>query len=178
MQAAPADHKALPDPNNEAEALGLVILLGLVFLFIFYLLSLRKTMKAIRPENRTITPGMVWILLVPYFQIILQFWITKAMADSLVKEYRARGLETKNEDFGLKSGFGMAILEIVLLTLEVIYGEKAPHDIMVAQGIFGIAIIVYFIKHWYHISRYGKALRTTALLQPEEIDDFDEEYDR
>ena len=50
---------------------------------IFYLLTLQKALNRCSPECRAMNPGMVWLMLIPFFNIVWQFIIVLNMAKSL-----------------------------------------------------------------------------------------------
>lgn len=46
-----------------------LVLAGLV-VAIFYLLTLMRALQKCSPQSRTMQPGMVWLLLIPLFNLI------------------------------------------------------------------------------------------------------------
>jgi hypothetical protein len=73
----------------------LSVLLILLLPTIFYCLTLQNTLKAIRRENRLMPAGQVWLLLVPFFNLIWNFIVVGKMADSIDKEFKARNIEAQ-----------------------------------------------------------------------------------
>src|ERR1700730_6662779 len=67
---------------------GMQVLLFLAFLIpaIFFLLTEHVTMKRIRPENRKMSPGLVWLQLIPLLGQIWQFFVVVNIAGSIKKE--------------------------------------------------------------------------------------------
>jgi hypothetical protein len=65
-----------------------VLILFALFLIpaIFYLITLQKTLETIVPENRKMPPGQVWLLLIPLFNYIWQFFTVSNIADSIKAE--------------------------------------------------------------------------------------------
>lgn len=63
--------------------IGVFVFLAFLIPFIFYLIALQNTLEVIRPENRKMEPGMVWLSLIPLFGLIWQFFIVNNLADSL-----------------------------------------------------------------------------------------------
>ena len=62
----------------------LLIVFGITLLpLIFYLLTLQGILQEVKPENRKMDPGMVWLTLIPLFGIVWQFIIVGNIADSL-----------------------------------------------------------------------------------------------
>ena len=54
---------------------------------IFFLITQQNTLKAIQPENRTMSPGEVWLQLIPLFGIVWQFFVVTRISDSLRNEF-------------------------------------------------------------------------------------------
>jgi hypothetical protein len=79
---------------------------------IFYLLTLQSTLSLVKPENRKMDPGLVWLILIPLFGIVWQFIVVNNMADSLKAEFQQRNINVGEDRPG--SGIGMAycILEV------------------------------------------------------------------
>jgi hypothetical protein len=65
--------------------------------FIFFALTVSRTMKLIAPHNRRMSPGGGWLLLIPLFQLVWQFLFVSHIADSVAAEYRRRGLQLKED---------------------------------------------------------------------------------
>jgi hypothetical protein len=60
----------------------IAIAIGLI-IQIFYLLTLSRCFSRIAPRNRRMEPGLVWLNLIPCFQLIWIFFTTTRLADSL-----------------------------------------------------------------------------------------------
>ncbi len=76
---------------------------------IFYLLTLQKALNRCSPENRAMTPGMVWLLFIPFFSIVWHFIVVLNMAKSLDAEFKKRGIPEEPEP-GKSLGLTMCIL--------------------------------------------------------------------
>jgi hypothetical protein len=80
--------------NMETTTYGggtLQILLLLAFLVpvIFFLITQQNTLKAIQPQNRKMSPGEVWLQLIPLFGLVWQFFVVTRISDSLRKEFNS-----------------------------------------------------------------------------------------
>jgi hypothetical protein len=101
---------------NSAGIAGLFVgtLIGFaIFLVpaIFYLLTLQKTLNRCSPENRAMAPGMVWLMLIPLFNIVWNFFVVINVAKSLGAEFQKRGI-TEEANPGQKLGMIMCILTV------------------------------------------------------------------
>ena len=83
--------------NSVAAGLGiftgaLIIFAILLIPLIFYCLTLQKALNRCSPECRAMNPPMVWLLLIPLFNIVWQFIVVLNMAKSLGAEFQKRGI--------------------------------------------------------------------------------------
>lgn len=78
----------------------IVVLFFLVWLvvMIFFLIAQQNTLKAIKPQNRRMQPGEVWLQLIPLFNLIWQFIVVARIADSIRNEITDR---TQNSFLGI-----------------------------------------------------------------------------
>ena len=98
---------------------GIVVVLIIVGIlislvpFIFYLLTLQQTLRQVRPEFRKMPPGQVWLLLIPVFSIVWQFFVISWMSESLKKEFEIRGIPKEEDRPGYSIGLAFCILSCV-----------------------------------------------------------------
>src|SRR5487761_160361 len=114
--------------------------------FILYLITLMNTLNAVSPANRRMTPGLVFLLLIPLFNLVWNFLVVTKIRDSLQAEFSARNLS--GQGFGYGMGLAMCILYIVAL-LPVINLLAAP------------AALVCWIIYWVQIAGYKGQLSKT-----------------
>jgi len=57
---------------------------------VFFLLTQQKTLDLIKPANRQIAPGQVWLQLIPLFGLVWQFIVITRLSDSLKNELASR----------------------------------------------------------------------------------------
>lgn len=91
-------------------ALFLLWLLPLVPL-VFYLLTMHRTLAACAPANRRMEPALVWLQLIPVFNLVWQFFVVLAVSGSLRREFAQRALVTE-PDAGQSLGLAMCILSV------------------------------------------------------------------
>jgi hypothetical protein len=114
---------------------------------VFYLLTLQKALTRCHPNHRLMQPGLVWLLLIPVFNLVWQFFVVINLAGSLEKEFNARGIETEPAP-GKAVGMAMSILNITGMIPYV--------------GILtGIGALVCWIIHWVKIADCSAKLHTT-----------------
>jgi hypothetical protein len=113
---------------------------------IFYLLTLHRTLDKCSPDVRTMSPGLVWLLLVPMFNLIWHFFVVTAMARSLDAELTRRQI-THEPKPGQSIGMAMCILGC---------GSIIPFLGILAA----IACLVCWIAYWTAIAKYSGQLST------------------
>lgn len=136
--------------------MGITFLIALLVLFaisiiplVFYLLTLQRALEKCAPHNRSMSPGLVWLQLIPFFNIIWQFFVVSAVSGSLSKEYAARRLPAEG-DFGRSIGIAMAILWVCWL-------------IPYVSGFAFIAWLVLWIVYWVKIAGLSGRLDRSAM---------------
>ncbi len=73
-------------------AIVLIIFAILLLPLIFYCLTLQKALNRVSRECRAMAPGMVWLLFIPLFNLVWQFFVVTNMAKSLGCEFQKRGI--------------------------------------------------------------------------------------
>lgn len=111
--------------------------------YILYLITLMNTLNAVSQENRRLTPGLVFLLLIPLFNLVWNFIVVTKIRDSLQAEFAARNLQGTGFGFGI--GMAMCILYIVSL-IPIIDFLAAP------------AALVCWIIYWVQIAGYKSQL--------------------
>jgi len=143
-----------PDTAGLAVASG-VIVFGLIILaiclipLIFYLLSLQKAFARVAPERRELSPGMVWLMLIPLFNLVWHFILVAKLSNSLGKEFTARNSAVPGDNHGWTIGLVMCIL-------------ACTSWIPILGFATGIAALVLWIIYWVKIAGYSSRLATPA----------------
>ena len=106
---------------------ALVVIAIMLVPAIFYLLTLQKALNRCSPECRAMNPGMVWLMFIPLFNLVWQFFVVINMAKSLGAEFQKRGIaEDPNpgQTLGLVMCVGNLICGPVGLICWIIYWVK------------------------------------------------------
>jgi hypothetical protein len=115
-----------------------VIFAILILPTVFFLLTLQRALSKCSPANRTMTPGLVWLQIIPFFGFIWQFFVVLAVANSLEHEFGARRIPEERKP-GQTVGLAMCITRVCTIIPFV--------------GIFaGIASVVLWIVYWVKIA--------------------------
>jgi hypothetical protein len=122
-----------------------VIWIGVLILpTVFFILSQQRALSKCSPGNQTMSPGLVWLQIIPVFGFIWQFFVVTALANSLGAEFRARGVQ-EEEKPGQGVGLAMCITRICV--------------VIPILGFFSlIASIVLWIIYWVKITGFSRTL--------------------
>jgi len=74
---------------------GVMMLIPMVIgivVAVFYCLTMQKALERCAPSNRAMVPGMVWLLFIPLFNIVWQFFVVLNVSKSLIAEFKQRNL--------------------------------------------------------------------------------------
>jgi hypothetical protein len=142
----------------------LTVLAIVLFVYIFFLLTLQRVLARCRPHNRDMEPGMVWLNLIPLFNIVWQFITVARVSSSLTKEFRARGRHNQGEDYG--QAIGMTAFGLHLTVIVPVLGI-----------VCWLAGLVCWIIYWVRVSTYGAQLEATPATDYYEDDEDDYDYD-
>src|SRR5262245_51980891 len=110
-------------------------------------------------------PGMVWLNLIPLFNVVWMFITATRLSESLRNEFYDRGWGRRTEDYG--QGLGIATCALLLAS-----------NIPYAGCLFFIGWIVCFIMYWLKIAGYSSQLAAGAADYRDDYDDGDDEDDR
>lgn len=130
-----------------------VVLAIVLAIQIFFCLTLSKALTQVRPGNRDLEPGQVWLVLIPLFNLYWIFVITSKIPSSLRREFRERGMDQRGEDYAAGIGKWYAICNVVGFV-----GGFIPF-VNIVSGLFGLAGFVLWIMFWIKIAGYSKELR-------------------
>jgi hypothetical protein len=106
---------------------GTFFLVWLVVQLLF-LLAVSRALAACDARNRTLEPGMVWLNLIPIFNLAWMFVTVIRVSESLKNEFRARGLHRRDDTYAHALGIGMCLSPLAglmpFLIVTIIYWVK------------------------------------------------------
>lgn len=130
------------------EWIMILLLLAILVPFIFYLVTLQRTLAAIAIESRMMHPGQVWLLLVPLFNIVWQFIVISRMADSIKHECLRLNIPVGEERPTFALGLTMTLLYLGSLVL------NQSSILPLLGSAASLAALVCWIIYWVKINRY------------------------
>lgn len=114
-----------------------IVFAGALTAFIFYLLTLQKTLLAISPENRKMPPTNVWLLLIPVFNWVWNFIVIANIADSIKAECIRLNIPAKEARPTYGVGLAYSICSVLFFI------PFAP-----------LASLVLWIVYWVQVNNY------------------------
>ncbi len=142
--------------------LCIVLLIALV-VGILFLMTLHKALARCAPHNRTMEPGMVWLNLIPLFGLVWQFITVVRVGESLKNEFRSRGWDRRDEDYGK----GLGIISCCL---------GIAGNIPYIGLLFSLGALITFIMYWVKIANFSGQLARRPYADYED-DDYEDDYD-
>src|SRR5688500_9988029 len=136
--------------------LQLLLLIPFIAVAILFLLNQQRTLEAIRPENRRMSPGQVWLQLIPLFGLAWQFFVISRISDSIRNELNTPVGDSVFAEDAVPSGnrptFNAGISYAVLFCISVL-------PLMMLKGLASLAGLVLWVNYWIQLSRYKKRLK-------------------
>lgn len=137
------------DFDNELDLVLLpvvaVALIAGVTIQCFFLRTLAGVLRQCAPESRAMSPGLVWLNLIPVVGNVWVFVTVHKISVSLTAEFHRRGLSADKTDFG--SGVGFVYPVLCLLGLVPVVGQ-----------LFCLGGLICWGMYWRAMRGYAKTL--------------------
>ncbi|RYE01335.1 MAG: hypothetical protein EOP50_02190 [Sphingobacteriales bacterium] len=135
----------------------------------FFLMTLQKTLQAVRPENRKMKPGKVWLMMIPLFSYVWAFFVVDAVATSIKNELSDTqfSFEEADQNFYRRNNSGDDPTRNIGLAQAICY---ACFWIPFLGSLASIAGFICWIIYWVQADRYRTQLeqrRWTEEPRPE-----------
>lgn len=121
-------------------------LFGVLILAVKFLAALQRALRRVHPDRWRMDPGQVWLNVVPVFNLVWAPVTVVLVAESLRNEYRSRGLDTPDADYGRFAG-------LTLLTL------LATGCLFYPAFLTYPAALYVWGKYWFAVNRHARELR-------------------
>jgi hypothetical protein len=133
------------------------VMLVLIFFIVFvavailFLLTQYNTLKAIQPQNRAMSPGEVWLQLIPLFNLVWQFIVVQRISESISRELssstfsfeESQPIQIYQQGNRPTYQIGMATCVLNVLGLVPLLGALAR-----------LAGVICWIIYWVQLSSY------------------------
>ena len=127
-------------------AFFLLVILVNTIIKIFYLITLSRALSYCSPESRKMSPGLVWIEIIPFIGFIWAFVNFINVSGSIGNEFRRRGISSE-ENPGMLIGIVSAVLTLCAGVIQFA----------------GLAALVCWIIYWVKIAGYTNTLKSHYL---------------
>ncbi len=141
--------------------LQIALLLAFVIPAILFFIAQQRVLQVISPENREMSPGSVWLQLIPVFGMIWQFIVVIRIAHSISMEMASKigksildDSQVQIKDTDESPTYTIGIAYCILTTLGVIMNYSTMHSssyLALLGSFFVLAGMVCWIIYWVRL---------------------------
>jgi hypothetical protein len=151
-----------------------ILLAAFLIPAVLFLLTQQNTLKAVKPENRFMNPGSVWLQMIPIVGQIWQFFVILRISASIQKEMASRqddsilGFANASavEELRKRPTFAIGIAYCTLITITIIinateFSNLASELLKFARqwsALGSLAGMICWIIYWVRLAQYKKKL--------------------
>ena len=126
------------------------MILILLLPYMFFLAHLSKLFNKCDSKNKMMDGGLVWLLLIPIFNIGWLFYVIIKLRDTLKAEFKSREIENNDPEFSFSIGLAYAITTVC--------------SIVPFFGMFcSLAAFILWIVFWTKTNKYSKLLNSSVI---------------
>jgi hypothetical protein len=150
--------------------LNLLLILTFFGLAILFTLTQHNTLKAIRPANRRLKPGLVWLQLIPFFNMYWLFHVVVRISQSAVKEklaFRDDSILGIADDAATRHGkhptlaMGISYAALWAIYFLHLFGP-IQKDVTTVFVLVALAMIVCWIIYWVQLVQLKRKIVLAA----------------
>jgi hypothetical protein len=155
--------------SNGEVLIQILLVAGFFIPAILFLLTQQNTLKAIRPENRELGPGLVWLQVIPVFNLYWMFVVVTRIADSISKENVSfqddsiLGIPDYDAVKALGNRptykIGMTCCSLFILDMVLVWCEDYFPGLHSLQGLVGLSMMVCWIIYWVKLAENKRKLQ-------------------
>jgi hypothetical protein len=168
-----------PNSSSGSGAIQLLLLAAFLIPAILFLLTQQNTLKMIRPDNRRMAPGLVWLQLIPLFGQVWQFFVISRISRSIKSELESPrgdsilGLEDmlvtettrKQPTRGIGITYSTLYWLMFLVDICTIGGNRQESGtLLMIIGLFAWATIICWIIYWARLAWYKRKLKLLLVV--------------
>ena len=140
------------------ELLILALVAGSLVLPIRFLLTLQRTLELTR-SHQTTSPRLVWLMLVPVFDLGWQFYLLRAATRGIKGRFAELGRDAGDGGFWI----GVVYQSLLCLATLLSWGEPQGNDALsVVAGVLLAAAAATWVIYWVRISRFNRVMEASA----------------
>ena len=137
---------------------AITTLLVILVVAVVFLVSQQKLLSAIQPDNREISPGSVWLQLIPVFGMIYQFIVVNRISNSVTRE-----IESRTTDSVILPEISINLGKRPLYSTGIAYCTLfCCGMIPIIGGVFSLAGFICWIIYWVQLVDYRKKIEAVA----------------
>jgi hypothetical protein len=136
--------------------ISLLIFFGIRALF---LRSCQQLLMEVSPENRQMTPGLVWVGMIPFVNFVWNFIMASRIANSLEAELRKRNLHQPGSRPTYNAGMAYGLLSV--LSIIPFFGTMAA-----------LGSLTAWIVYWIQLYQYKNILQKNPYLEGDLLKGF------
>ena len=149
----------------------LILLAAFLIPAILFLVTEFTILRRIKPENRLLQPGWVWLQIIPFLGQLWQFVVVARIASSIQKEWRAGGEEsvlgisheaaqdvTRSKPT-LIIGMVYCTLNAIVVFMNLVFRGTGGDSLVMVQGFLAIASIVCWVFYWIALAGWARRLK-------------------
>ncbi len=114
---------------------GLLMLAIGIAIVVFYILTMQKALKLAGDQHRKMEPGMVWLLLIPLFNLVWHFFVVKNVSES-IKSWAAANGKTVDD-----AGYTVGLIACIAHCCGII-----PFVNFIAGPVGLVCMIIWWVK--------------------------------
>ena len=150
----------------------LVLLVVVLIPAIFFLLTQQNTLKAIRPENRLMQPGLVWLQFIPFVGQVWQFIVVTKIAGSIKQEMESSGEDSilgiadamSVDELRTKPTFNIGITYCSLNIIYILLNLLTRGRTSTLLGLLALVGMIFWIIYWVQLAGWKKKLQRFAVV--------------
>lgn len=128
---------------------------------IFFCRTLERVLQLCHPDARRLTPGLVYLSMIPCFHYVWQIVTVVQVAGSLQTEFHDRGLEEEAGDYGRTAGLAFCVLAFVDTPAVAVVDRVAPESEFAPLIVWAVLNVAWFsllVLYWVQVAGYGRQL--------------------
>ena len=163
-----------PTTATNAGSIQLILLLLVLIPAILFLLTEFNTLKLIRPENRAMQPGWVWLQLIPLVGQVWQFVVVARIARSISNQWQTEDEDsilginaeavavTNSSRPTLVNGITYCTLNALVIVCNLTL-RAAPNTMLsMIVGVIALVAMASWIIYWVQLAGWRRRLKDTV----------------